>query len=88
MDLHKKKCVPCRGDIPPFTREQIDEYLKYLADWKVLIGIKNFLKNNKILLQIEIFDNNFKKINKLLLKQNFKLINKFHKTSDYFYINH
>ncbi|NBS78120.1 MAG: 4a-hydroxytetrahydrobiopterin dehydratase, partial [Betaproteobacteria bacterium] len=32
MDLHKKKCVPCRGDIPPFTREQIDEYLKYLTD--------------------------------------------------------
>jgi FkbM family methyltransferase len=55
---------------------------------KVLLGIKNLLKNNKILLQIEIFNNNFKKINKLLLKQNFKLINKFHKTSDYFYINH
>ena len=29
MDLHKKKCVPCREDIPPFTREQIDEYLNY-----------------------------------------------------------
>ena len=55
---------------------------------KVLLGIKNLLKNNKILLQIEIFNNNFKKINKLLLKYNFKLINKFHKTSDYFYINH
>ena len=40
MDLHKKKCVPCRGDIPPFTREQIDEYLKYLTDWKVLINEK------------------------------------------------
>ncbi|NBV93785.1 MAG: 4a-hydroxytetrahydrobiopterin dehydratase, partial [Proteobacteria bacterium] len=22
MELHKKKCIPCRGDIPPFTREQ------------------------------------------------------------------
>ena len=40
MDLHKKKCVPCRGDIPPFTREQIDEYLKYLTEWKVLINEK------------------------------------------------
>ena len=40
MELHKKKCVPCRGDIPPFTREQIDEYLKYLTDWKVLINEK------------------------------------------------
>ena len=55
---------------------------------KVLLGIKNLLKNNKIILQIEIFNNNFNKINKLLLKQNFKLINKFQKTSDYFYINH
>ena len=35
MKLHQKKCVPCRGDIPPFTKEQIDEYLKYLTDWKV-----------------------------------------------------
>ena len=23
MELHKKKCVPCRGDIPPFTKDQI-----------------------------------------------------------------
>jgi FkbM family methyltransferase len=55
---------------------------------KVLSGIKNLLKNNKILLQIEIFDDNFKKINKFLLKKKFKLINKFNKTSDYFYINY
>ena len=40
MELYKKKCVPCRGDIPPFTREQIDEYLKYLSDWKVQINEK------------------------------------------------
>ncbi len=40
MKLHQNKCVPCRGDIPPFTREQIDEYLKYLTDWKVLINEK------------------------------------------------
>ena len=40
MDLHKKKCIPCRGDIPPFTKAQIDEYLKYLSDWKVLINEK------------------------------------------------
>ena len=40
MELHKKKCVPCRGDIPPFTKDQIDEYLKFLADWKVLINEK------------------------------------------------
>jgi FkbM family methyltransferase len=55
---------------------------------KVLLGIKNLLKNNKILLQIEIFDDNFKKINKFLLEKRFKLINKFNKTCDYFYINY
>jgi FkbM family methyltransferase len=55
---------------------------------KVLFGIKNLLNNNKILLQIEIFDDNFKKINKFLLKKKFKLIKKFNKTSDYFYINY
>jgi 4a-hydroxytetrahydrobiopterin dehydratase len=40
MKLHQKKCVPCRGDTPPFTRQQIDEYLKYLTDWKVQINKK------------------------------------------------
>ena len=40
MKLYEKNCVPCRGDIPPFTREQIDEYLKYLIEWKVLINEK------------------------------------------------
>jgi len=24
MKLNEKKCVPWRGDIPPFTREEID----------------------------------------------------------------
>jgi len=38
MKLHQKKCVPCGGDIPPFTREQIDEYLKFLLGWKVLVN--------------------------------------------------
>lgn len=55
---------------------------------KVLVGMKNLLKNNKILLQIEIFDRNFRKTNKFLLKNKFKLINKIKKASDYFYINY
>ena len=38
MKLHQKKCVPCGGDIPPFTREQIDEYLKFSLGWKVLVN--------------------------------------------------
>ena len=40
MKLNQKKCLPCRGDVPPFSRDQIDEYLKYLTDWKVLINEK------------------------------------------------
>ena len=40
MKLNQKKCLPCRGDVPPFSREQIDEYLKYLTDWKVLVNEK------------------------------------------------
>lgn len=40
MKLNQKKCLPCAGDVPPFSREQIDEYLKYLTDWKVLINEK------------------------------------------------
>ena len=71
----KKKKIIIKIDVEGYENE-------------VLLGIKNLLKNNKILLQIEIFNNNFKKINKLLLKQNFRFINKFQKTSDYFYINH
>ena len=40
MELYKKSCVPCRGDIPPFTKVQIHEYLKFLTNWKVLINEK------------------------------------------------
>ena len=48
MKLYEKKCVPCRGDIPPFTREQIGEYLKYLTDWKVQINEKKAFYLSKI----------------------------------------
>ena len=40
MELYKKNCVPCRGDIPPFTKAEIDNYLKFLTNWKVLINEK------------------------------------------------
>jgi 4a-hydroxytetrahydrobiopterin dehydratase len=48
MKLSEKKCVPCRGDIPPFTKEQINEYLKYLTDWKVQINEKKSFYLSKI----------------------------------------
>ena len=40
MELYKKNCVPCRGDIPPFTKAEIDNYLKFLTNWKVFINEK------------------------------------------------
>ena len=71
----KKKNIVIKIDVEVYENE-------------VLLGMKNLLKNNKILLQIEIFDRNFRKTNKFLLKNKFKLINKIKKTSDYFYINY
>lgn len=33
-DLVNKKCVPCEGGIPPFTPQQVKEYLVQIsADW-------------------------------------------------------
>ena len=40
MELYKKNCGPCRGDIPPFTKTEIDNYLKFLTNWKVFINEK------------------------------------------------
>ena len=41
MDLTTKKCVPCEGEVPPFTQEQIETYKKEVsADWQVLDGKK------------------------------------------------
>ena len=42
---------------------------------EVLEGMENNLDNNKILLQIEIFDKNFENINKILKVKNFNKIN-------------
>jgi 4a-hydroxytetrahydrobiopterin dehydratase len=35
MILHKKKCIPCSGDTPPFSKSKINSYLKKLRSWKV-----------------------------------------------------
>ena len=34
-DLAKKKCVPCEGDIPPFDKSEIHNYLKKVDGWLV-----------------------------------------------------
>ena len=33
--LHNKKCIPCRGGIPPFDISEIHKYLKKVDGWNV-----------------------------------------------------
>ncbi len=36
-DLLKKKCVPCEGKgIKPFTKEEANDYLSEIQDWKLV----------------------------------------------------
>lgn len=36
-NLLTKKCVPCEGGVPPFIKEQIEEYKnKISTDWEVI----------------------------------------------------
>jgi len=53
-ELHKKKCVPCKGNIPPFDMKEIHKYLKKINDWEV----KN--KNNSYFLEKNYKFKNFK----------------------------
>ena len=34
-DLADKKCIPCKGNIPPFKIEEIHKYLKKVDGWNV-----------------------------------------------------
>tara|TARA_B100001996_G_C18488182_1_gene526534 strand:- start:87 stop:428 length:342 start_codon:yes stop_codon:yes gene_type:complete len=34
-DLHNKKCIPCKGGIPPFEVSEIHNYLKKIDGWDV-----------------------------------------------------
>ena len=34
-DLSKKKCIPCKGNIPGFDIKEIHKYLKMVDGWKV-----------------------------------------------------
>ena len=53
-ELHKKKCVPCEGNIPPFDMKEIHKYLKKINGWEV----KN--KNNSYFLEKNYKFKNFK----------------------------
>ena len=34
-DLHNKKCIPCKGNIPAFKIDEIHKYLKKVDGWDV-----------------------------------------------------
>ena len=53
-ELYKKKCVPCKGNIPPFDIKEIHKYLKKINGWEV----KN--KNNSYFLEKNYKFKNFK----------------------------
>jgi|TARA_B100000768_G_C10960566_1_gene241564 4a-hydroxytetrahydrobiopterin dehydratase len=37
-DLANKKCIPCKGNIPPLDLGEIHKYLKKINEWIVLEG--------------------------------------------------
>lgn len=52
---------------------------------EVLRGIKNILKNNKCIIQIEIFKRNYSKVYNFLSAMNYRLVTKVDKRSNYFF---
>jgi FkbM family methyltransferase len=56
-------------------------------EFKVLEGLQKTIKYNRCIIQIEIIKKNFFKIDKLLSQNNFRLINKIHERSNFFYKN-
>lgn len=35
-ELTEKRCEACRAGAPPATRDEIDEYMRQLPDWKII----------------------------------------------------
>ena len=85
--------------------EQGDEKLKFINsnlaikidveghEFNVLLGLKKLLTNNKCILQIEIFNDNFDKSNNFLVNNNFKKISEIKSNinniyKNYFYSNY
>jgi len=63
-DLVNKKCIPCKGDTPPFKIEKIHNYLKKVDGWDVkddeldgfhlikLFKCKNFLESQSFISKV------------------------------------
>ncbi|MEK6952980.1 MAG: 4a-hydroxytetrahydrobiopterin dehydratase [Nanoarchaeota archaeon] len=59
MELSKKRCKPCEGNILPFTEKQARKYLKHIPDWKI--------EDNKIIKEFKFknFKENIAFVNKV-----------------------
>ena len=55
VELYKKKCVACEGNIPPFDKNEIHKYLKKVDGWNVESD-----ENKNFYLKKEFKFNNFK----------------------------
>lgn len=45
MNLSSKHCIPCETKIPPFTREQAEEYLTQVPNWNLDLSSDEFKIN-------------------------------------------
>ncbi len=36
-ELHQQECVPCRGDVPPLKKNEIEELVVQVPDWTVML---------------------------------------------------
>jgi len=58
--LTQQKCVPCEGDVKPFTKEQFSHYLPMVPEWSVVddtkiernFKFKNFVKAIEFINQV------------------------------------
>jgi len=64
MKLYQKKCIPCDGNIPPFSISQMRYYCKKIKSWKIkknkfyylnkIMKFKNFLESLKFVNKISL----------------------------------
>ena len=47
-ELYNKKCIACKGDVPPFDIQEIHKYLKKIDGWEIKKNEKDkyFLEKN------------------------------------------
>ncbi len=38
MELARKKCIPCEGNVPPLTSEETGKYLVQVQGWEIIKG--------------------------------------------------